>query len=215
MSGRDQVPKPPRDPAGRQPDPDQHPPAAGGPRHMKLPPGTIPEQWATHRPVSIAARLDERRLNRRLAKFGLTTGSFGRNAAVTLTSLGSDYLYVPFTDSRGSDMANLRLWKEIQEQLLANGLDSLAGAARGLRIRDRLDVVKGPDDVDATELNHLIDRPTCPGSECRTEGAKERCHRPSTPTFIQVRMSVRLHPSAGDDGGPSVTDGRSLRTALS
>jgi DNA-binding MarR family transcriptional regulator len=42
---------------------------------MKAQPGTVPEQWATHKLVSIAARLDERRLNRRLAKLGLTTGS--------------------------------------------------------------------------------------------------------------------------------------------
>jgi DNA-binding MarR family transcriptional regulator len=42
---------------------------------MKAQPGTVPEQWATHRLVSIAARLDERRLNRRLARLGLTTGS--------------------------------------------------------------------------------------------------------------------------------------------
>lgn len=86
---------------------------------------------------------------------------------------------------------------------------------RGLGIRDGLGVVKGPDDVNTTELNHLIDRPACPRSESRTEVAKERGHQPITPTFIQVQMSVRLHTSAEDDGGPSATDGRSLRTALS
>ncbi|WP_159829004.1 MarR family winged helix-turn-helix transcriptional regulator [Arthrobacter sp. 9AX] len=42
---------------------------------MKPAPGAVPERWATHRLVSIAARLDERRLNRRLARLGLTTGS--------------------------------------------------------------------------------------------------------------------------------------------
>lgn len=61
--------------------------------------------------------------------YGQRSG-FGGNAAVTPTSLGSHYLYVPFMDARGADMANLRLWKEIQVQLLPNGLDSLADAAR-------------------------------------------------------------------------------------
>lgn len=82
--------------------------------------------------------------------FGSVDGQqpgFGRNAAVTLASLGSHYLYVAFTDAGGAGMANLRVLKELQEQLLANGLDSLADAARGLGIRDGLNVVKGPDDA--------------------------------------------------------------------
>jgi hypothetical protein len=40
-------------------------------------------------------------------------------------------------------MANFRLWNEIQERLLASGLDSLADAARGLEIREGLVVVNG------------------------------------------------------------------------
>ena len=40
-------------------------------------------------------------------------------------------------------MANFRLWKEIQDQLLASGLDPLADAARGLGIREGLVVVNG------------------------------------------------------------------------
>ncbi|QSZ51301.1 MarR family transcriptional regulator [Arthrobacter sp. D5-1] len=42
---------------------------------MKARPGPFPDQWATYRLVSVAARLNERRLNRRLARLGLTTGS--------------------------------------------------------------------------------------------------------------------------------------------
>jgi DNA-binding MarR family transcriptional regulator len=42
---------------------------------MKPRPGPVPDQWATHQLVSIAARLNERRLNRRLAKLKLTTGA--------------------------------------------------------------------------------------------------------------------------------------------
>jgi DNA-binding MarR family transcriptional regulator len=72
MSGQDRVSKPPRDPVGRPSDQDQQP-LVGGPRHMKSRPGTAPEQWATHQLVSIAARLYERRLNRRLAKLKLTS----------------------------------------------------------------------------------------------------------------------------------------------
>ncbi|WP_458779766.1 MarR family winged helix-turn-helix transcriptional regulator [Arthrobacter sp. D3-16] len=37
--------------------------------------GPGPDQWATHQLVSIAARLMERRLNRRLATLKLTTGA--------------------------------------------------------------------------------------------------------------------------------------------
>lgn len=75
MSGQDRVPKPPRDPAGRPQDPYQQSTVAGGPRHTKSQPGPFPDHWATHRLVSVAARLNERRLNRRLARLGLTTGS--------------------------------------------------------------------------------------------------------------------------------------------
>lgn len=73
MSGQDRVPKPPRNPMGRPLDPDQKP--EGGPRHMKSRPVPGPDQWATYRLVSVAARLNDRRLNRRLARLGLTTGS--------------------------------------------------------------------------------------------------------------------------------------------
>lgn len=73
MSGQDRVPKPPRTPSGRPLDPDQQP--VGGPRHMKSGPVPGPDQWATYRLVSVAARLNDRRLNRRLARLGLTTGS--------------------------------------------------------------------------------------------------------------------------------------------
>jgi DNA-binding MarR family transcriptional regulator len=38
-------------------------------------PSPVPDQWATHRLVTIAARLNERRLNRRLAQLGLTTSA--------------------------------------------------------------------------------------------------------------------------------------------
>jgi DNA-binding MarR family transcriptional regulator len=38
-------------------------------------PSQVPDQWATHRLVTIAARLNERRLNRRLAQLGLTTSA--------------------------------------------------------------------------------------------------------------------------------------------
>ncbi|MDP9998397.1 MarR family winged helix-turn-helix transcriptional regulator [Pseudarthrobacter sulfonivorans] len=41
-----------------------------------------PEQWATHRLVSIAARLTERRLNRQLARLKLTTGALDALEAV-------------------------------------------------------------------------------------------------------------------------------------
>lgn len=75
MSARDRVPEPPLNPAGRPPDPDQQVPVAGGPRHMTSRPGPAPDQWATHQLVSIAARLYERRLNRRLARLKLTTGA--------------------------------------------------------------------------------------------------------------------------------------------
>ena len=44
---------------------------------------------------------------------------------------------------------------------------------------------------------------------------QERCHQPTTPTFIRCRTSVRVHTGAEDDGGPSATDGRSRRTVLS
>ncbi|WP_458782201.1 MarR family winged helix-turn-helix transcriptional regulator [Arthrobacter sp. D3-16] len=37
--------------------------------------GPAPEQWTTHRLLSIATRLNELRLNRRLAKLGLTTSA--------------------------------------------------------------------------------------------------------------------------------------------
>lgn len=75
MSARDRVPEPPRNPAGRPPDPGVEIPNTGRPRHMKARPGPVPDQWATYRLVSVAARLNERRLNRRLAGLGLTTGS--------------------------------------------------------------------------------------------------------------------------------------------
>lgn len=42
---------------------------------MKARPGPAPDRWATYRLVSVAARLNERRLNRQLARLGLTTGS--------------------------------------------------------------------------------------------------------------------------------------------
>ncbi|WP_146069273.1 MarR family transcriptional regulator [Arthrobacter sp. ZGTC412] len=42
---------------------------------MESRPGPVPDQWATYRLISVAARLNERRLNRRLARLGLTTGS--------------------------------------------------------------------------------------------------------------------------------------------
>ena len=74
MSGQDRVPQPPRDPAGPAPGLDQQA-LVGAPRHMNSRPGPVPEQWATHQLVSIAARLNERRLNRRLAKLKLTTGA--------------------------------------------------------------------------------------------------------------------------------------------
>jgi DNA-binding MarR family transcriptional regulator len=73
VSGQGKVPVPPRKQAGRHPDPDQQP--LGGPRHMVSSPSAVPDQWATHRLVTIAARLNERRLNRRLAQLGLTTSA--------------------------------------------------------------------------------------------------------------------------------------------
>lgn len=63
---------PPRKQAGRHPD---QQPLPGGPRHMASLPSPVPDQWATHRLVTIAARLNERRLNRRLAQLGLTTSA--------------------------------------------------------------------------------------------------------------------------------------------
>lgn len=38
-------------------------------------PSPVPDQWDTYRLVTIAARLNERRLNRRLARLGLTTSA--------------------------------------------------------------------------------------------------------------------------------------------
>ena len=88
MSGQGKVPVPPRNPAGRLPDPKQKPGPepeqfhAGGPRHMNALPHPGPEQWATHRLVSIAARLTERRLNRQLARLKLTKGGLDALEAV-------------------------------------------------------------------------------------------------------------------------------------
>jgi DNA-binding MarR family transcriptional regulator len=65
---------PPRKQSRRHPDPDQRP-LRGRPRHMASLPSPVPDQWATHRLVTIAARLNERRLNRRLAQLGLTTSA--------------------------------------------------------------------------------------------------------------------------------------------
>lgn len=83
MSGQDKAPKPSRNPAGRPTDLDQQP-LPGGPRHMKAVPGPGPgpQQWATHRLVSIAARLYERQLNRRLARLKLTTSALDALEAV-------------------------------------------------------------------------------------------------------------------------------------
>lgn len=76
MSGQGKDPAPPRKQLRRQPDPDRdQQPLPGGPRHMAASPGPVPNQWATHRLVTIAARLNERRLNRRLARLGLTTSA--------------------------------------------------------------------------------------------------------------------------------------------
>ncbi|WP_164200244.1 MarR family transcriptional regulator [[Micrococcus luteus] ATCC 49442] len=75
MSRQEKAPEPPHNPAGRHPD--QHPPT-GGPWHIASPqqaaslPSPVPDQWATHRLVTIAARLNERRLNRQLSQLGLT-----------------------------------------------------------------------------------------------------------------------------------------------
>ncbi len=49
---------------------------------MKASPRWEPEQWATHRLVSIAARLTERQLNRKLARLRLTKGALDALEAV-------------------------------------------------------------------------------------------------------------------------------------
>ncbi|MBT2566309.1 winged helix DNA-binding protein [Arthrobacter sp. ISL-85] len=72
MSGQNKVPKPPRRPAGRPPDPDPESPA-GGPTDLNALQQPGPEQWATHRLITITARLTERRLNRQLAHLKLTS----------------------------------------------------------------------------------------------------------------------------------------------
>lgn len=74
MSGQGKDPVPTREQAGRHPDADQQRLIAG-PRHLAPWPSEVPDQWATHRLVTVAARLNERRLNRQLAQVGLTTSA--------------------------------------------------------------------------------------------------------------------------------------------
>ncbi|WP_373462222.1 MULTISPECIES: MarR family transcriptional regulator [Micrococcaceae] len=154
MSARDRATKPPRGPAGRPQDPDQQLPVAGGPR-LKSEPGPVPDQWATHRLVSIAARLYERRLNRRLARLGLTTGSLDAlDAAASLepatASDLADMLCVsrqslgkvlrrlqklgfltrePGRDGRSADVRLTRAGREVlsaAEELVRNGPEAAA-----------------------------------------------------------------------------------------
>jgi DNA-binding MarR family transcriptional regulator len=74
VSGQGKVPVPSRKKTRRHPDLDERP-LPGGPRHMASSASPVPDQWATHRLITIAARLNERRLNRRLAQLGLTTSA--------------------------------------------------------------------------------------------------------------------------------------------
>ncbi len=62
MNSRDQVPAPPPDPTGRR---REHP-------GQGLARSTGPDDWPIHRLLSIAARLDERWINRHLTQLGLT-----------------------------------------------------------------------------------------------------------------------------------------------
>lgn len=81
MSGQGEFPEPPRGHGRRLTDPDPQL-QARGPRHMKATPYPAPGPWATHRLVSIAARLQERRLNQRLVRYKLTISALDAMEAV-------------------------------------------------------------------------------------------------------------------------------------
>ena len=78
---QDGTPQPPRNPAGRPPDPEAQA-RTGGRRHMNASTQPGLGGWATYRLVGVAARLAERQLNRQLACLKLTKGALDALEAV-------------------------------------------------------------------------------------------------------------------------------------